>query len=134
MSWSGLPRSSLPNLGVRAALVAAGREAAIPIEIAADGFGRYPPEIEATVYFCVLEALGHASKGSPSVARVSLGDDGEGLTFSVHNASHGSGRGPGLTAVADRLEALGGTLSVEATTTGGTVVTGRLPARSLEPL
>ena len=35
--------------GVRAALVAAGREAAIPIEIAADGFGRYPPEIEATV-------------------------------------------------------------------------------------
>ena len=120
--------------GVRAALVAAGREAAIPVEIAADGFGRYPPEIEATIYFCVLEALGHASKGSPNVARVSLGDDGEGLTFSVHNASHGSGRGPGLTAVADRLEALGGTLSVEATTSGGTVVTGRLPARSLEPL
>ena len=120
--------------GVRAALVAAGREAAIPVEIAADGFGRYPPEIEATIYFCVLEALGHASKGSPNVARVSLGDDGEGLTFSVHNASHGSGRGPGLTAVADRLEALGGTLSVEATTSGGTVVTGRLPVRSLEPL
>ncbi len=120
--------------GVRAALVAAGREAAIPVDIAADGFGRYPPEIEATVYFCVLEALGHASKGSPNVARVSLGDDGEGLTFSVHNASHGSGRGPGLTAVADRLEALGGTLIVEATPGGGTVVTGRLPARSLEPI
>ncbi len=118
--------------GVRAALVAAGRESAVPIDIESDGFGRYPPEIEATIYFCVLEALG--SMGGPETTRVSLGDNGEMVTFSVQNASAGSSSGHGLTAVADRVEALGGTLEVEPVPGGGTVVTGRLPATALERL
>jgi signal transduction histidine kinase len=118
--------------GLRAALVAAGREASIGVDIEADRIGRYPPEIEATIYFSVLEAISHASKGAPSSARVSLGDDGEVLTFSVRDTYTGPRTGPGLTAVADRLEAVGGTLSVESTPNGGTVVTGRLSARALQ--
>jgi len=118
--------------GVRAALVAAGRETAVPINIESDGFGRYPPEIEATIYFCVLEALG--AMGGPETTRVSLGDNGEMVTFSVQNASAGPSSGHGLTAVADRVEALGGTLKVEPVPGGGTVVTGRLPATALERL
>ncbi len=118
--------------GLRAALIAAAREASIGVDIEADGIGRYPPEIEATIYFCVLEALG--SMGGPETTRLSLGDNGEIVTFSVQNASAGSSSGHGLTAVADRVEALGGTLKVEPVPGGGTVVTGRLPATALERL
>jgi signal transduction histidine kinase len=118
--------------GLRAALIAAAREASIGVDIEADGIGRYPPEIEATIYFCVLEALG--SMGGPETTRVSLGDNGEMVTFSVQNAFVGSSSGHGLTAVADRVEALGGTLKVEPVPGGGTVVTGRLPATALERL
>lgn len=116
--------------GVRAALVAAGRDTSIPITVETDGFGRYPPEIEATIYFAVLEAIGRATEGA-SAARVTLGDDGEMVTFSVHGAESGS-TGPGLAAVADRVEALGGQLSVESTPGSGAVIIGRLPAGALE--
>ena len=117
--------------GLHAALSAAGREASIRVDIAADGIGRYPPEIEATVYFAVLEAVGDALDESSREARVSLGDDGEALSFSVYDATVGSS--PGFGAAADRLDALGGTLHIETTPSGETVVTGRLPAKALEP-
>jgi hypothetical protein len=47
--------------GRRAALVTAlaaqARKAPVPTSVTADGVGRYPQDVEAAVYFCVLEAL-----------------------------------------------------------------------------
>ena len=118
--------------GVRAALIAAGRDASISVDVQSDGFGRYPPEIEATIYFCVLEAL--RSMRDTDTAQVRLADNGEMVAFSVRGASAGSSPGHGLTAVADRVEALGGTLKVEPVPGGGTVIIGHLPATALERL
>jgi len=91
--------------GLRVALVALAREASIGVDIAADGIGRYPPEIEATIYFSVLEAIDQSSSGS----RVTLGEDEGVLTFTIEGANGGSG----LASVADRMDALGGTLIIE---------------------
>ena len=118
--------------GVRVALVAAGRDASVTVDVEADGFARYPPEIEGTIYFCVLESL--RSMRNTGTAQVTLADDGEFVEFSVRGASAGSSSGHGLTAVGDRVEALGGTLKVEPVPGVGTVVTGRLPATALERL
>jgi signal transduction histidine kinase len=45
-----------------------------------------------------------------------------------------SGYGTGLQGMADRLAALGGGLQVRSEPGHGTTVTGRLPARPLEPV
>jgi signal transduction histidine kinase len=111
--------------GLRAALVALAREASIGVDLEAGGIGRYSPEIEATIYFSVLEAIGQSNGG----ARVTVGEEDGTLAFTIEGANDGAG----LAAVADRMDALGGSLSVEPSSDGGTVVIGRLPAAALEP-
>ena len=112
--------------GLRAALIAVAREASIGVDIEAEGIGRYPPEIEATIYFSVLEAIDQSSSGN----RVTVAEDDGALSFTIESANGGAG----VAAVSDRMEALGGTLSVESIQGGRTVVVGRLPAAALEPV
>ena len=52
----------LADKGLSAALAAQGRKASLPVTLDADGIGRYPAETEATVYFCVLEAMQNVAK------------------------------------------------------------------------
>ena len=52
----------LADKGLAAALEAQARKAPIPIEVDAEGVGRYPQEVEAAVYFCALEALNNVAK------------------------------------------------------------------------
>ena len=52
----------LADKGLPTALEAQARKVTIPVTLDADGIGRYPAETEATVYFCVLEALQNVSK------------------------------------------------------------------------
>jgi signal transduction histidine kinase len=47
----------LADQGLAAALRAQAGKTPLPVEIDADGVGRYPREAEATVYFCICEAL-----------------------------------------------------------------------------
>ena len=50
----------------------------------APALSRYSQEIEAALYFCVLEALQNVAKyAHASAARVTLGHDGQHLTFTV---------------------------------------------------
>jgi len=130
----------LADLGLAAALEAQARKAALPVTVEAPGLGRYSQEIEAAVYFCVLEALQNAAKYAHAQhARVTLGQDGQALTFTV--ADDGSGfdqatttMGTGVEGMADRLAALGGTLRVTSAPGHGTQVTGRVPvAQDLPP-
>jgi signal transduction histidine kinase len=82
----------LADLGVAAALDAQARKAPIAVSVDADGIGRYPPEIEAAVYFCALEALRSAA-GQAGTAHASVrlsARDGE-LRFEVA----GDGGAPG---------------------------------------
>src|SRR5262249_56336768 len=58
----GISPPLLADLGLRAALEAQARKAAMPVTVEAAGLGRYPQKVEAAVYFCVLEALQNVAK------------------------------------------------------------------------
>ena len=123
----------LADLGLAAALEAQARKAALPVTVEAPDLGRYSQDVEAAVYFCVLEALQNAAKyAQAGQARVTLGHDGRALTFTVGDDGRGFDQaatpmGTGVQGMADRLAALGGTLRVTSARGHGTQVTGRVP-------
>jgi signal transduction histidine kinase len=123
----------LADLGLAAALEAQARKAAVPVTVEAPGLGRYSQDIEAAVYFCVLEALQNVTKYAQArQARVTLRHDGRALTFTVGDDGRGFDQaattmGTGVQGMADRLAALGGTLRVTSAPGHGTQVTGRVP-------
>jgi signal transduction histidine kinase len=51
----------LADKGLAAALEAQGRKAAVPVAVEATGVGRLDRDVEAGVYFCVLEALNNVA-------------------------------------------------------------------------
>jgi signal transduction histidine kinase len=127
----------LADQGLRAALRAQADRAPLPVKVEADGIGRYPREAEATVYFCILEALQNVAKyARASRATVGLScpdgqlgftvtDDGDG--FDTAKATHGTG----LQGMTDRLAAVGGTLRVDSTPGSGTTISGWMPVGEL---
>ncbi|HEX6845081.1 MAG TPA: ATP-binding protein, partial [Actinomycetota bacterium] len=110
------------------------RKAVVPTTLSADGIGRYPPEVEATVYFSCLEALSNIAKyAAATSARVALAQTDGHLTFSVKDDGIGfdpaaTRSGTGLQGIADRLSAVGGTIDISSSPGVGTEVTGRIPA------
>src|SRR5205823_747316 len=52
----------LASMGLVTALQAQVRKAPVPTSVTADGVERYPQDLEAAVYFCVLEALQNVTK------------------------------------------------------------------------
>ena len=123
----------LADQGLPAALQAQARKSAVPVDVSPDGVRRYPAEVEAAVYFSVLEALQNAAKyASATRVAVRLGEDGGWLTFEVEDDGRGfelSGAraGTGLQGIADRLAALDGSLDVRSRPGAGTVISGRVP-------
>ena len=129
----------LADQGLVVALEAQARKAALPIEVEGEGVGRYPQEVEAAVYFCVLEALQNVAKyANASNARVRLADRGGTVTFEVTDDGTGfeterTPLGTGLQGMKDRLEALGGTLTIVSTPDRGTTVGGTIRAGASSP-
>ncbi len=130
----------LADRGLPDALRAAARRSVLPATVRTDGLGRFAPEAEATVYFCVLEALQNAGKyaGDGASVTVTVEPREPGLTFVVKDDGAGfdtrsKGMGAGFQNMLDRLGALGGTLRVESAPNRGTQVTGAVPATPLEP-
>ena len=125
----------LAEKGLDAALSAAARRSTLPITVQAGPLGRYPAEIEATVYFCCLEAIQNACKHAGNEATLGLRvreEDGV-LTFEVTDDGRGfdasaRGLGAGFVNMEDRLRALRGRMRVESAPGQGTRVTGTLPA------
>ncbi len=123
----------LQDKGLTVALEAQARKAAVPVTVEAAGVGRYDQGVESTVYFCTLEALNNVAKyAGASSARVRLAQTNGHLTFSVTDDGAGfdadqTGYGTGLQGMADRLDAIGGRLTVESAPGSGTSVTGLIP-------
>src|SRR6266705_2710019 len=128
----------LASQGLVAALQAQARKAPVPASVTADGVGRYPQELEAAVYFCVLEALQNVAKYAGATrAEVRLAASGHDLEVEVTDDGAGfdpgsKAYGTGLQGMADRLHAHGGSLDVRSSPGAGTTILGRLPCRVLE--
>jgi signal transduction histidine kinase len=123
----------LQDRGLGEALAAAAGRATIPTRVDART-GRHDPVVEATVYFCCLEALQNAAKyaGDGASAVISVREDEGGLLFEVVDDGIGfdaaSARGGvGLTNMRDRVGAVGGSIRLESTIGHGTTLAGVIP-------
>jgi signal transduction histidine kinase len=132
----GIYPQLLVDRGLSEGLRAAVSRAPVRARLETGAIGRYGPEVEATVYFCCLEALQNVGKHAGRDARATLRvwEEQEGLRFEV--ADDGAGfdprtgpRGSGLSNMSDRLGALGGRLSVASAPGDGTRVAGAVPLR-----
>jgi len=133
----------LAEKGLAAALESQARKATLPVDVEADGVGRFPQDTEAAVYFCVLEALQNVQKyADASRALVRLSTVREELHFEVNDDGKGfepatQKMGSGSQNMRDRIDALGGSMEVKSATGAGTSVVGYLPigaaAGALQP-
>ena len=126
----------LADKGLPTALEAQARKASVPIAVTADGVARYAQDVEAAVYFSCLEAMNNVAKyAEASTASLVLAQTNGRLTFTVADDGRGfdpeaTGYGTGLQGIADRLDAIGGTLAVASRAGEGTTITGTVPAAS----
>jgi signal transduction histidine kinase len=122
----------LRDQGLAAALDAQARKAHVSTQLNGDGIDRYPPEVEAAVYFCCLEAMQNIAKyANASSTRIRLARSNGNLTFEVTDDGAGfdpaAAHGSGLTNMRDRLEALGGSLQIRSRPGAGTAISGSVP-------
>lgn len=124
----------LQSDGLAAAV--AGLAAGAPVEVVVndDGIGRYPPDIEAAVYFDVSEAITNAVKHAKPPIRVDLVDRDGSLRFVVTDTGPGfdlseTNGGSGLENMRDRLDAVGGQLGIDSHPGGETRVIGEIALR-----
>jgi signal transduction histidine kinase len=122
--------------GLAEALPVAASRAPVPVTVRLTDVGRYPPEVESAVYFCVLEALQNVAKHAGGAARAVLELDGGGhqLRFSVRDDGPGApdarlSGGMGVTNMQDRIAAVGGRLTLRSRPGMGTSVEGAIPLR-----
>ena len=119
--------------GLAVAIGQQARQSAIPVSVHGDGISRYTRDIEAAVYFSVLEALQNTAKYAEATsATVELGTGDGAFTFEVRDDGNGFdaatvARGAGLTGIADRLDTVGGAIHIDSTPGGGTRISGTVP-------
>jgi signal transduction histidine kinase len=117
--------------GLDSALHSLASRAAVPTEVEYAGPPRPPETIALAAYFVASEALANVAKYAQATAvavRVSEADGA--MTIEIADDGVGGAddsRGSGLRGLADRVEALDGTLHVTSSPGEGTVVTAELP-------
>lgn len=131
----GIHPPLLTDRGLVEAVRARTSRLTMPVEVTSDGLdgnGRFPADVEGAAYFVVVEALGnvlkhaHASHAwvdfahEPGGLRVAVRDDGSGFDVNA------SGR-RGLLGLQDRVEALGGTVTVTSSHGAGTTLSASIP-------
>jgi signal transduction histidine kinase len=127
----GILPSVLTHEGLWAGIRALTSRMSIPVETAVS-VGRLAPEIEASAYFVVAEALTSAAKRSNAQrAWVTARLEHAMLLVEVRDDGIGGAQAPGtgLVGLRDRLAVLDGTLRVETPAGRGTVVAAAIPIR-----
>jgi signal transduction histidine kinase len=126
----GLHPRVLTEAGLAGALASLAEQAPVEVEVVCPP-AELPAEVEAVAYFLCSEALANIAKHA-SASRVSVSvTTGDGrVRIEVEDDGLGGAdpaRGTGLRGLADRVEALGGTLYVESPAGGGTRLAAELP-------
>jgi signal transduction histidine kinase len=129
----GLHPAVLAERGLAPALEALATRAPLPVTIEGVPEQRLSEPLEAAIYFVVAESLTNAVKhagatelrvtmdGDEDELRVEIADDGCG------GADPDAGEGTGLRGLADRVEALGGSFTLDSPPGEGTVIRAVLP-------
>jgi signal transduction histidine kinase len=130
----GVHPAILTEEGLAAALESLVSRSPFPVSLDGAPEQRLAPEVEATAYFVACEGLAnvtkhaHASKASITARRrdglllIEVEDDGDG--------GADADQGTGLRGLTDRVEALGGRLSVESAAGAGTRIVAEIPCAS----
>jgi signal transduction histidine kinase len=123
----------LSDRGLSEALQAIAARSTIRVNLVTHGVGRFATEVEAAVYFCILEALQNAHKHAVGARRIVVTLDGSApqqLRFSVRDDGAGAAAiaaGAGITNMQDRLAGVNGQFDISSTPGVGTVVQGCVP-------
>jgi signal transduction histidine kinase len=105
----GIYPAVLAEAGIGPALATLADTAPLPVQILRAGHDRYADQVEAAAYFTVAEALDDAARRGADHAAVSISEEGGRLVVTVED--NGPGDASPMVAAADRVGALGGSLS-----------------------
>jgi signal transduction histidine kinase len=126
----GIHPAALSERGLAAALTGLAARSPIPVQLRVTT-QRATPSDEAAIYFTVAEALTNVAKHAQATAANVTVDIAE-HTITATIADDGAGgastaAGSGLRGLADRLDALGGTLSIDSPPGGPTSIRAQAP-------
>jgi signal transduction histidine kinase len=126
----GIHPAILSDRGLRPALEALAARANMPVDLEAL-CTRLPERVEAAAYYLVAEALTNAARhASATSVWVRLRCEDARLLIEVRDDGVGGAdvhAGSGLRGLADRVDALGGSLEIDSPPGAGTVLTGDIP-------
>ncbi len=128
----GIHPSVLSRGGLGPALRALARRSAIPLELDLDLAGaRFPDQVEVAAYYVTSESLTNAVKHArASVVTVAAEERAGALELVIRDDGVGGAepeRGSGLIGLIDRVEAIGGRLTITSPPGSGTTLRVRLP-------
>jgi signal transduction histidine kinase len=127
----GIHPAILADGGLARALKTLARRSAVPVDLDVRIETRPPAQVEVAAYYVVSEALTNAAKHArASVVQVAVVVSGGVLELSVRDDGSGGadpGHGSGLIGLADRVDALGGTIEVASPVGHGTTLRVTLP-------
>jgi signal transduction histidine kinase len=127
----GLHPAALAEGGLRPALKALGRRSGVPVRLDVRLDGRLPEPVELAAYYVVAEALTNTAKHAhATVVDVHVAADDGVLRVRVRDDGRGGAdltRGSGLVGLTDRVEALGGRISLHSPPGAGTTMQMALP-------
>jgi len=126
----GLHPAVLTDRGLGAALQALAERAPLPVRIEYSEAARLPDSVEVAAYFLVAESLTNAARYAEATeVVVTVTSDEHAAVATVKDDGRGGADpagGSGLRGLADRVEALGGRLTVRSSSTGSEV-SARIP-------
>jgi GAF domain-containing protein len=128
----GIHPAVLADGGLRPALKALARRCPVPVTLHVQVAARTPAPVEIAAYYVVSEALTNAAKHArASVAEVEVADGDGVLRVCVRDDGRGGadfGHGSGLVGLQDRVEAVGGRISLHSPLGEGTTLTVHIPS------
>jgi PAS domain S-box-containing protein len=131
----GLHPAVLSDHGLRAAIEMLAGRTPFPVEIAAIPDERLPEPVEAAAYYLIAEALTNVTKyANASAVRVRVDARDGHIVVEVSDDGVGGAdpaTGSGLRGLADRVEALGGSLSISSPAGAGTSLRAEIPAAAV---